>query len=80
MHFTASGGNEAMHQHELRFISTAGLARAFGRLHGCPQVQDCLVDEPARRLSFTAPAGQAARLMMRLHGRGELAEWSFRQV
>lgn len=69
-----------MHLHELHFTSAAGLARAFGRLHGYPQVRDCLVDRSARRLRFTAPAGQAARLMMRLHERGELSEWTFRRV
>ena len=58
-----------MHYHELRFISSSGLSRAFGDLLACQGVEGCLVDTRALTLRFSAPSDQAAKLLRRL-GRG----------
>jgi len=66
-----------MHYHELRFVSSSGLSRAFGDLHACQGVEGCLIDPGALTLRFSAPAERAAQLMSRLRVRGDLAAWSF---
>ncbi len=68
-----------MHFHELRFHSSAGLARALRSLMDCPHVEDCIVNGDGLRVRFTAPAEQAAELMSRLHRRGDLSDWHFRR-
>ncbi len=69
-----------MHVHEVRFFSSAALARALRNLVDCPHVEGCVVDREGLRLSFSAPSEQAGALMDRLHRRGELAGWHFRRL
>ena len=67
-----------MHVHEVRFHSSAALARALRALVDCPQVEGCVADRDDLLLYFKAPARQAGELIERLHRRGELTAWSFR--
>ena len=68
-----------MHVHEVRFFSSSALGRALSRLVDCPHVEGCVVDRAGLEIAFRAPAERAAELMERLHMRGELAAWSFRE-
>jgi hypothetical protein len=68
-----------MHVHEVRFCSRAALGRALSRLVDCPHVEGCVVDRDGLEIAFRAPAERAAELMERLHQRGELTAWRFRE-
>ena len=66
-----------MRYHELRFVSSSELSRAFGELFSCQDVEGCLIDASSLTLRFSAPADQAARLLDHVQRRGELAARSF---
>ena len=69
-----------MHLHELRFVSTAALSRAFDQILACPDVEDCLADRASLTLRFSAPSERVSSLLARFYRRGDLLRWEFHRA
>jgi hypothetical protein len=62
----------------LEFASDRHLALAFDRVLSCERLEDCVVDASGRRLTFSAEAPAALRVVERIYADGGLT-WCLRR-
>lgn len=62
----------------LEFASDQHLALAFDRVLSCERLEDCVVDASGRRLTFSAEAPAALRVVERIYADGGLT-WCLRR-